>query len=303
MNSSADLTVLRPPLRSCVCPCRLAGLLCLLALLVGVPCARGQSGSVDAVPEVDALSERWVPSLRSMGQNALTIAEAPLTMSRSEQLLALGASGVVLSAMSTLDQPVYRGLEGQTGSAKATTGLLATPGQWYDRVGPDRAALGTAGLLAVGGLALQRRSWTRTSVRVLEAVAYTKLVTGFAKGLASRTRPFVGGGPFSGEPGTFDGAHTHTSMPSGHTARAFSIASVLAHQADRWYVSVPAYGAAASVGMERIRSGDHWLTDVMVGGALGYAIGRVVTSSPSSPGEITYTPILSTDRVGLSVQF
>jgi len=303
MHSFADSVPLRLGRRPCVCPCRLAGLLCVLALFVGVPCAKGQSGAPDAVTNVDAQSDRWVPSLQSMGQNARAIAEAPLTMSRSQQLLALGASGVVLSAMSTLDQPVYRGLEGQTGSAKATTGLLATPGQWYDRVGPDRAALGTAGVLAAGGLALQRRSWTRTSVRVLEAVAYTKLVTGFAKGLVSRTRPFVGGGPFAGEPGTFDGAHTHTSMPSGHTARAFAIASVLAHQADRWYVSVPAYGMAASVGMERIWSGDHWLSDVLVGGALGYAIGRVVTSPPSSPGDVTYTPILSTDRVGLSVQF
>ncbi len=237
-----------------------------------------------------------------MGQNALAIVEAPVTLSRSEQLLTLGASGVVLSAMSTLDRPVHRRLQDRSGSVRATTGGLATPGQWYDRLGPDRAALGTAGLLAAGGLVLRRRAWIRTSVRVLEAVAYTKVVTGVAKGLASRARPFVGGGPFAGAPGTFDGAHTHTSMPSGHTARAFAIASVLAHQADRWYVSVPAYGLAASVGMERIRSGDHWLTDVAVGGALGYAIGRVV-SSPTSSSDVTYTPILSTDRVGLSIQF
>lgn len=50
-------------------------------------------------------------------------------------------------------------------------------------------------------------------------------------------------------------------------------------------------------------SGDHWLTDVMVGGTLGYLIGRSVTRSPSSPGELSYTPILSTDRVGLSIRF
>jgi len=303
MPFSTEPKALRSEARRRVCPCRLAGLVCLLAMLVGVPCGRAQSVAIEPGPALDAPSDPWVPSLRSMGQNALAIAEAPLSMSRSEQLLTLGASGVVLSAMSTLDRPVYRGLEDRTGSVGATTGLVATPGQWYDRLGPDRAALGTAGLLAAGGLALQRRSWTRTSVRVLEAVAYTKLVTGFAKGLVSRARPFVGRGPFSGEPGTFDGAHTHTSMPSGHTARAFAIASVLAHQADRWYVSVPAYGMAASVGMERVRSGDHWLTDVMVGGALGYAIGRVVTSSASASGDVTYRPILSTDRVGLSVQF
>lgn len=301
MKASASALAPRVAPQLCECPCRLAGLVCLLALLVGLPCAEAQPTSPKSV---GARPDGWVPSFRSMGQNALTIAEAPLTLSRSEQLLALGASGVVLSAMSTLDRPVYRRLQDRSGSVRATTGGLAAPGRWYDRLGPDRAALGTAGVLAAGGLVMQRRSWTRTSVRLLEAVAYTKVVTGVAKGLVSRARPFVGGGPFAGEPGTFDGAHTHTSMPSGHTARAFAIASVLAHQADRWYVSVPAYGLAASVGMERIRSGDHWLTDVAVGGALGYVIGRVVSSpASSSVGEVRYRPILSTDRVGLSVQF
>ena len=261
-------------------------------------------GSEGALSEGGSASrpDGWVPSLRSMGQDALTIAEAPFTLSRSQQLLTLGASGVLLSAMSALDRPVYRGLQDRSAPPTAPTALAATPGQWYDRLGPDRAALGTAGLLAAGGLLLQRRSFTRTSVRVLEAVAYTKVVTGVAKGLFSRSRPFVGAGPFAGEPGSFDGVHSRTSMPSGHTARAFAIASVLAHQADRWYVSAPAYGLAASVGMERIRSGDHWLTDVAVGGALGYFIGRVVSSAPPASNEVQYTPILSTDRVGLSIQ-
>ncbi|WP_157942225.1 phosphatase PAP2 family protein [Salinibacter altiplanensis] len=268
-----------------------------------MPCAQAQPTSSAPSASLDQRPDGWVPSFRSMGRNALTIAEAPFALSRSEQLLTLGASGVMLSVMSTLDRPVYRRLQEPSGPARATTAGLATPGQWYDRIGPDRAALGTAGLLAASGLVLGRRSWTRTSVRVLEAVAYTKVVTGVAKGLASRSRPFVGDGPFAGAPGTFDGAHPQTSMPSGHTARAFAIASVLAHQANRWYVSVPAYGLAASVGAERIRSGDHWLTDVAVGGALGYAIGRVVASSSSASQDVTYTPILSTDRVGLSVQF
>lgn len=266
-------------------------------------CAQTPGALDDPDPAVDSNPRGWVPSLRSMGQNALTIAEAPFSLSSSQQLLALGTSGVVVSAMSVLDRPVHRQLDGSSGSVSASTGLLATPGRWYDRAGPDPVALGTAGVLAAGGLALQRRSVTRTSVRVLEAVAYTKLVTGFAKGLFSRARPYVGNGPIAGEPGSFDGAHTHTSMPSGHTARAFAIASVLAHEADRWYVSVPAYGVAVSVGLERIHSGDHWVTDVAVGGTLGYLIGRVVSSPPSASGDVTYTPIVSTDRVGLTIQF
>lgn len=274
-------------------------------MLLGVSgvCAQTTSELSNPEPTLKSRSGGWMPSLRMMGQDALTIAEAPFTLSTSQQLLTLGASGVVLSAMSALDQPIYHRLDDRSGAVSASTGLLATPGRWYDRMGPDRVALGTAGVLAASGLVLQKRSFTRTSVRVLEAVAYTKLVTGFAKGLFSRSRPFVGNGPLAGEPGTFDGAHPNTSMPSGHTARAFAIASVLAHETDRWYVSLPAYGMATSVGLERIRSGDHWFTDVAVGGTLGYLIGRVVSSPPSPSGDVTYIPIVSTDRVGLTIQF
>jgi membrane-associated phospholipid phosphatase len=304
LNSLANAMALRPVSGHCLCSRLHVALACFVALLIGAPCVCAQTPNGLDNPEatLESDSEGWVPSFRSVGQDALTIARAPFTLSDSQKLLMLGASGVVLSGMSVLDEPVHRRLNGRSGALSTSTGPLAAPGRWYDQMGPDRVALGTVGALAVSGLALQRRSFTRTSVRVLEAVAYTKLVTGFAKGLFSRSRPFAGEGALAGEPGTFDGAHANTSMPSGHTARAFAIASVLAHQADRWYVSLPAYGMAGSVGLERIRSGDHWLTDVAVGGALGYLIGRVVSSPPSSD-DVTYTPIVSTDRVGLTIQF
>jgi membrane-associated phospholipid phosphatase len=282
------------------------GLLCCVLFALGLPvCAGGQSlqaGEQGVQPTPP--TGRWVPSFRTMGQDAVDIVEAPFELTPSERLLVLGASGLVMSTAAALDRPAYRYTSVQSGAVARTTGPLAAPGRWYDRVGPDRFALGTAGLLAAGGLAMQRRSWTRTSVRVVEALVYTKLVTGLAKSVINRSRPFVGGGPLAADPGGFSGAHGKLSMPSGHTARAFAVASVLAHRADRWYVSVPAYGLAASVGMERVRSGDHWLTDIMVGGTLGYLIGRSLAASPAAgPDQVTYTPILGTDRVGLSVRF
>lgn len=275
-------------------------LLCGLLVMVGLPCASAQ---VHPESEVESSTGPWVLSLRTMGQDAVDIVEAPFELSRSEQLLALGATGVVGSAVVALDRPAHQYVSSRSGPVSRTTAPLAAPGRWYDRVGPDRAALAIAGLSAVGGMAMQRRHWTRTSVRVVEALAYTKLVTGFAKSAVNRSRPFAAGSPFSADPGGFDGAHEELSMPSGHTARAFAVASVLAHQSDRWYVSVPAYGMAASVGLERVRSGDHWLTDIVVGGTLGYLIGRSVTGSPPSTGEVSYSPILRTDQVGISVRF
>ena len=279
-----------------------------LALLFGLCPGRACAQSLgtlpgSASPPDPGSSGPWVPSVRTMGQDFIDIVEAPFRLSPSQQLVTLGATGLVASTVAALDGPAYRHVGSGSGPASDATGPLAAPGRWYDRVGPDRAALGTAGLLAAGGLVLQRRDVTRTSVRVVEALVYTKLVTGLAKSAFNRTRPFAeGGGPYTATPGAFSSEHEKLSMPSGHTARAFAVASVLAHQSGRWYVSVPAYGMAASVGLERVRSGDHWLTDVMVGGALGYLIGRSV-STPRSRTGVQYTPLLSTDRVGLLVRF
>lgn len=278
-------------------------LLCGLLLVLGTPCATAQVAPEPIADTSSTSPGPWVPSLRTLGQDAIDIVEAPFELSRSQQLLVLGAAGFVGSAVAALDRPAHRYASEQAGPVSRTTAPLAAPGRWYDRVGPDQAALGTAGLLAAGGLLMQRRGWTRTSVRLVEALAYTKLVTGLAKSALNRSRPLAETSPFTADPGGFDSAHEKLSMPSGHTARAFTVASVLAHQSGRWYVSVPAYGMAASVGLERVRSGDHWLTDVMVGGALGYLIGRSVTRSLPSTDEVSYRPILSTDRVGISVRF
>lgn len=290
---------------ACGCQQRVFGVIaCLLVFLCQPGTVCGQSASDDAQLHTDSdPSERWVPSLRMMGQDALAIARAPMELSRSEQFLALGVTGTTFTVMAALDRPAHRQLHVRSGPASNVTRSLAAPGRWYDQVGPDQFALGTVGVLGATGLMLQRPHLTRTSVRLAEALVYTKVVTGFAKGLFGRARPFVGAGPFAAEFGEFEGKHPATSMPSGHTARAFAVASVLAHQFENPYVSVLAYSGAASVGLERVRSGDHWMTDVAVGAALGYFIGQTVAGSRSPRKSVAYTPILSTDRVGISVQF
>ena len=65
------------------------------------------------------------------------------------------------------------------------------------------------------------------------------------------------------------------SFPSGHTIAAFSIATVIARRYGnhRW-VPCAAYGIAALVGFSRLSLSAHFLSDVFLGGALGYSISR-----------------------------
>jgi len=63
--------------------------------------------------------------------------------------------------------------------------------------------------------------------------------------------------------------------PSGHTASSFCVASVL----DEFYgpkVGIPAYILAGFVGYRMMDSGDHWASDVLFGGVLGYVVGHAV---------------------------
>jgi membrane-associated phospholipid phosphatase len=66
------------------------------------------------------------------------------------------------------------------------------------------------------------------------------------------------------------------SLPSGHASAAFVSAAVLAgHFGPK--VGVPAYVAAGFIGWTRVRDNAHWMTDVVVGAALGTLVGRTVS--------------------------
>lgn len=59
------------------------------------------------------------------------------------------------------------------------------------------------------------------------------------------------------------------SLPSGHTASAFYTAMSLSLQYKKWYVSVPAFIYAGSVGWARMYQGVHYPSDVLGGAAIG----------------------------------
>ncbi len=63
--------------------------------------------------------------------------------------------------------------------------------------------------------------------------------------------------------------------PSGHTSSSFAVASVL-HDLYGPEVGIPAYLGAGFVGYRMMDAGDHWASDVLFGGLLGYIIGHHV---------------------------
>jgi membrane-associated phospholipid phosphatase len=65
------------------------------------------------------------------------------------------------------------------------------------------------------------------------------------------------------------------SFPSGHATLAFSTATALSLEYPKWYVIVPAYLWAGSVGYSRLYLGKHYPSDVLGGAVIGIGSGYI----------------------------
>ena len=63
-------------------------------------------------------------------------------------------------------------------------------------------------------------------------------------------------------------------MPSGHASIAFSAATILGYQYPKW--RIPLYIGAGLVGFSRVYLGRHYVSDVLVGAAIGTTMGVLV---------------------------
>lgn len=92
-------------------------------------------------------------------------------------------------------------------------------------------------------------------------------VTQSTKSIVNRQRPFAAY-PEDITQYDFTVGRSH-SFPSGHTSLAFASATALSIKYPRWYVVVPSYLWACSVGYSRMNLGVHYPSDVVVGAAVG----------------------------------
>jgi membrane-associated phospholipid phosphatase len=133
--------------------------------------------------------------------------------------------------------------------------------------------------LYVAGLFRKDAKMQRTALFAGEAVADAEILTTFLKDATNRVRPAAipAGGNFSDSWFESSGSRLRGSgsFPSGHTIAAFSVATVIARRYGnhRW-VPYVAYGMATVVGFSRLSLSSHFLSDVFIGGALGYSISR-----------------------------
>lgn len=130
---------------------------------------------------------------------------------------------------------------------------------------------GIAATFYLVGRATNNRRARETGLLSAEALIDSGIVVEILKEVSQRPRPFVDDA--SGE--FFDRG---SSFPSGHAISAWSVATIIAYEygKHRPLVRFGAYGLASVVGISRYTGQKHFLSDVLVGSAFGYGIGRYV---------------------------
>jgi membrane-associated phospholipid phosphatase len=133
------------------------------------------------------------------------------------------------------------------------------------------STLSNAGIAGLAGGAaamwlLSKRThnehWRETGFLAADAAVHSLVMSESLKYSLGRQRPLQGdgSGPF------FQGG---TSFPSEHSAAAWSIAGVIAHEYPGPLTKVLVYGAAAMISFSRVRAKDHFPSDVVVGALIG----------------------------------
>jgi membrane-associated phospholipid phosphatase len=109
-----------------------------------------------------------------------------------------------------------------------------------------------------------------------EAALNSTAVAYLFKAMTQRPRPLDGNGN-----GTF--FQGGTSFPSEHSAIAWSVASVVAHEYPGTLTKIAAYGLASAVTLTRVTGKQHFPSDVVVGSALGWYFARQVYRAHHDP--------------------
>ena len=138
------------------------------------------------------------------------------------------------------------------------------------------AAFGTTAAMYAWGFMTHSEHPRETGVLATEAMLDVLPMQFAIRGVTGRLRPYQS----NYQNVFFDGG---SSFPSNHSALAWAFASVVAHEYPNIYAQLGAYGLATGVSLARVASSQHYLSDVFIGGLIGYQVGRQVYKMRHNP--------------------
>jgi membrane-associated phospholipid phosphatase len=136
-----------------------------------------------------------------------------------------------------------------------------------------------------------------TALKGIEAYALGFLTAQVLKQLTHRDRPYMNNPP---DPYMWYGPFkppSNSSFPSGHSTIAFAVATVVATSYSKTiWVPIVCYTFAGLTAFSRVYQNDHWFSDVFVGSAIGFAIGKTIINN-----QMKKLKILPVSQTGMGV--
>lgn len=215
-------------------------------------------------------TENVKPLLRKLTLNILLDEKdfffSPFRMSRSDAKWWLGGAAIA-AVLIAEDKRIANSLENSRGQVV-----------WGGRISQIGAPYTIVPVIAgyyVFGVVVDHAKAREIGVLGTESVVDSLILVEALKQLARRDRPD------EAHPGNFWAGGQ--SFPSGHAIQTWALASLIAHEYKQSpYVAVIAYGLAATISASRIAARQHFASDVFVGGAMGWFIGRYVYNTHMS---------------------
>jgi membrane-associated phospholipid phosphatase len=130
---------------------------------------------------------------------------------------------------------------------------------------------GVSGGILLAGVVSGHDALRRSGERVLTSVAVAGITTAGIKLSTGRLRPDQTDDPFIFKP--FSG---NDAFPSGHATLAFALATSLSEELHNPWVSAILYTGAAGTAWSRLNDQRHWLSDVLMGSAIGITGAKIM---------------------------
>jgi len=173
-------------------------------------------------------------------------------------------TGLFLYAIDDDIQQMFKAnTDGTSDAAKAITSF-----------GNGAVLAGLIAALYAGGEISDNDSLRKTSLLSLESWLTTGIIVVGMKFVFGRARPGTGKPKNTFYPFTLKSSYN--SFPSGHSASAFAVASVIASQTKDANVDLLVYTLATLVGVSRVNNNKHWASDVLIGSVIGHAVGKKI---------------------------
>src|SRR6266446_2458467 len=172
--------------------------------------------------------------------------------------------------------------------------------------GSPYATLGGAVGLYFLGVKTHNEHLAETGRLGAEAIIDSLLVVNALKLATNRERPNEGNGQGGFWPHGTRSYELDGSFPSAHAAESFALARVIASEYPSKPVQIAAYAFALAISVSRVTARQHFPSDVLVGGTLGYLIGGYVVrhhSAENVASGFSFVPVVdvSTYTFGANV--